>query len=199
MKNKKISTKLLAEIAIFAALAFILDIIQGVIFKSVFVNGGSIGVAMIPIIIIGYRRGVKASLLCGLLLSLIQMLGGIYIIQGKIFDSEILRIIGPAIQVTFDYILGYTVVGFCGLFFKKYQNDSKFKWILAGTILGGTLKYLTHFLSGVWFWPGEMWGFSGISYSLIYNGLYCIPNIILCCVVMYIIHKSYKQFIINDK
>lgn len=205
MKNEKISTKTLAEIAIFAALAFAIDALQGGIFKSIFVNGGSIGFAMVPILIIGYRRGLKAGLLCGGIVSVVQMLGGVYVIQGKNFDSEFVRIIGPFVQVLLDYVLAYTVVGFAGAFSKKYlENNKSFIWIIVGTVLAGMLKYLMHFLSGVWFWPGEMWGVGGVLYSLLYNGLYCIPNIVICLAIMLILNKSYPQLIsekgvINDE
>ncbi|MBE6137511.1 MAG: energy-coupled thiamine transporter ThiT [Erysipelotrichaceae bacterium] len=200
--KKKFSTKVLAEIAIFAALAFALDALQGGIFKGIFVNGGSIGFAMLPIFVISYRRGLLPGLLCGLILSLIQMLGGIYIIQGKTLEGAFMQAMGPFIQVMLDYVLAYTVVGFTGAFANKYQNNcntkSKYTWIIVGCVTGGLLKYLSHFLAGVWFWPGEMWGVGGSLYSLLYNGLYCIPNIIICTALMLIIARVYPQFLSLD-
>lgn len=202
MKQKKFSTKVLAEIAIFAALAFALDALQGGIFRGVFPNGGSIGFAMLPIFIISYRRGLIAGLLCGLILSLIQMLGGIYIIQGKTLEGAFMQTMGPFIQVSLDYVLAYTVVGFAGIFAKKYSNSEtkskKYLFIVLGCLLGGFLKYLCHFLAGVWFWPGELWGIGGNLYSLLYNGLYCIPNIIICLGLMLVIQKVYSQFLIPN-
>lgn len=197
--KKNFSTKVLAEVAIFAALAFALDALQSGIFKGIFVNGGSIGFAMLPIFIISYRRGLIPGLLCGLILSIVQMLGGIYIIQGKTLEGAFMQAMGPFIQVMLDYVLAYTVVGFTGLFCKLYQNNQntnmKYTWIIVGCVVGGLLKYLSHFLAGVWFWPGEMWGVGGNLYSLLYNGLYCIPNIIICTILMVIIAKAYPQFL----
>lgn len=199
MKKEKFSTKVLAEIAIFAALAFALDALQGGIFKGVFVNGGSIGFAMVPVFIISYRRGLLPGLLCGFILSLVQMLGGIYIIQGKTLDGAFMQAMGPFIQVMLDYVLAYTVVGFTGALAKKYSTSnttkSKLLWIIVGCVIGGLLKYACHVLAGLWFWPGEMWGVGGTAYSFLYNGLYCIPNIVLCTIIMVIIAKAYPQFL----
>ena len=196
---KKKSTKVLVEIAIFAALAFAFDALQGGVWKSVFPNGGSIGLAMVPILIICYRRGLGAGIACGAIVSFIQTLGGIYVIQGENFTNPFLRVCGPFIQVCLDYLLAYTVVGFAGVFMKKYKQTSKIGYIIAGVALGGGLKYLCHFLAGVIFWPGEMWGVSGAWYSLLYNGLYCVPNIILCGILMVIFALKYNNLIVpND-
>ena len=201
MKTKQISTRVLAEIALFAALAFALDALQGGIFKGIFVNGGSIGFAMVPIFIISYRRGLIPGILCGLILSIIQMLGGVYIIQGKTLNGAFWQAIGPFVQVMLDYVLAYTIVGFTGLFAKKFKNsstkNSKLLWIIIGCIIGGLLKYTCHTLAGIFFWPGELWGIGGIAYSFLYNGLYCIPNIIISTILMVLIAKIYPQFL-ND-
>lgn len=201
MKTKGFSTRMLAEIAIFSALAFALDALQGGLFKGVFVNGGSIGFAMVPIFIISYRRGLLSGILCGFLLSIIQMLGGVYVIQGKTLDGAFMQAMGPFIQVMLDYILAYTVVGFAGAFSKLYKNGKTYKekllWIIIGCLIGGLLKYTCHVLAGLWFWPGEMWGVGGSMYSFLYNGLYCIPNIIICGVIMVIISRAYPQFLLE--
>lgn len=200
MKTNKFSTRVLAEVAIFAALAFALDVLQGGIFKAVFVNGGSIGFAMVPIFVISYRRGLLPGILCGFILSIVQMLGGVYIIQGKTLDGAFMQAMGPFIQVLLDYVLAYTVVGITGAFAKAYhKSDKKMTWIIVGCLVGGLLKYTCHVLAGLWFWPGEIWGVGGSLYSFLYNGLYCIPNIIICTIVMVIIARAYPQFLNEDK
>jgi hypothetical protein len=55
MKTIKFSIRVLAEIAIFAAIAYVLDLFQGIWFQGVWPNGGSIGIAMVPIFVIAYR------------------------------------------------------------------------------------------------------------------------------------------------
>lgn len=188
-KNEK-KLQIIAEIAIFGALAFALDILQGGIFRGIFPNGGSIGLAMIPILIIAYRRGIGAGFICGLIVSLLQMLGGIYAIASKWYLV--------VLQIFLDYIIAYPLVAFAGLFRKPYQKSStkkiQAKFICLGTILGGLLKLVAHYLAGVIFWgytfPENFIG-GPYFYSLVYNGGYMIPNIILAALILVLI--NYKQ------
>lgn len=203
---KNFSVKVLCEIAIFAAIGFVLDILQGGLFKGVFASGGSIGIAMVPVLVISYRRGLVPGLLCGLLLSIVQMAGGIYVINGT---TGWRQTVGPFIQIMLDYILAYTVVGFAGAFCKMFKNakDNKTKLsaIIIGSVLGGLLKYACHVLSGGLFWLGDGSSkFMGVAndswaYSFIYNGAYCIPNIIICTIIMVILAKFYQMIFFDEK
>lgn len=196
--KEKFSVRVLAEIAIFAAIGFALDALQGGIFKGVWVNGGSVGFAMVPIFIIAYRRGLVPGLLCGLVISIVQMLGGIYVINAHSFESKFLQTMGPFIQVMLDYVLAYFVVGFAGAFaglYKKSNNTkAKILWMSLGVVLGGLLKYACHVASG-YFWLDDsisFWGVNGgtMIYSFIYN-LYAVFNIALCLPIMILIVRFY--------
>lgn len=204
MKKQKFSTKVLAEIAIFAALAFALDQLQGGLWRGVFFNGGSIGFAMLPIYVIAYRRGFLPGFLCGLIVSIIQMLGGVYAINGSSFDNQFLQAMGPFFQIMLDYVLAYTVVGltgaFAGLYHKENSSKAQYVWIIVGCVVGGLLKYVCHVLAGGFFWLNMGSSFMNISdsswlYSFVYNGMFCIPNIIICTIVMVILQKYYKQIL----
>ena len=201
--NKKFSVKVLVEIAIFAAIGFALEILQSGIFKGVFANGGSIGLAMVPVFIISYRRGLIPGLVCGLILSIVQMLGGVYVI-GTAEYSGAMKVLAPFFQISLDYVLGYTVVGFAGAFAGLYKNSKDFKqkvlWIIVGTVVGGLLKFTCHVLSGGFFWLNPDAGIFGVNgaswlYTFVYNGAYSIPNIIICTSVMVLIAKLYPIFL----
>ncbi len=202
-KNNKLQA--IIEVAIFAAIAVALDLIQGGLFKGVFASGGSIGFAMLPIFIISYRRGLGYGILCGFIVSVLQMLSGIYVIQGATMPNDFLKACGPFIQVMLDYVLAYTLVGFAGLFAKVYKKSgdqkSRILFIILGCLVGGMLKYLVHTIAGIVFWLGDGSGsFAGIAnnthlYSWIYNGAYCIPNIIICTIIMVIIAIRYPFFL----
>ena len=204
--REKFSTRVLAEIAIFAAIGFALDMLQSGIFKGIWVNGGSVGFAMIPVFIIAYRRGLLPGLLCGLVLSLVQMLGGIYVINGATFkDNPFLQVMGPFIQVMLDYVLAYFVVGFAGAFSGLYKNSDSKKmkliWISVGVIVGGLAKYACHVASG-YFWLDEkieFWGVNGgtMIYSFIYN-LHAVFSTILCLPIMILIARFYPKFLNSD-
>ena len=65
--------------------------------------------------------------------------------------------------------------------------------ILACTV-GGLAKFLCHFLAGVLYWPDTS-KFSAVVYSLLYNGSYMLPSIILCVIVMVIIVKKQPKLL----
>ena len=190
----KINHKLIAEIAIMAALAFALDFIQGPITRGLFPNGGSIGIAMLPILILAFRRGTKYAFISGLILSFLQMLGGIYL-SANVWYMIIL-------QILLDYILAYPLVAFAGIFRKNYINSDnktlKNAFLINGTILGGVLKILCHYLAGVIFWSSSCpEGFSGGAhlYSIAYNSSYMIPNIILNTIILIIISSKFSDLL----
>ncbi len=195
---KKISTGLIAEIAIMATLAFALDYLQGGLFRGLFANGGSIGFAMLPILVLAYRRGFVPALISGVLLSFLQLFGGIYAIA----DSWYMVLL----QILLDYILAYPLVAFAGLFRKQFKNSAtnkqKITFLSVGTLIGGLLKFLAHYLAGVIFWASSCpEGFVGgpYFYSLVYNGGYMLPNIIINGIVLCIIAiKAPKLFEPND-
>lgn len=202
--EKKFSTKVLAEIAIFAAIAFALDALQSGIWRGVWLSGGSVGFAMVPIFIIAYRRGLLPGVLCGFVVSLVQMLGGVYAINGSSFDNPFMQAMGPFFQIMLDYVLAYTVVGLAGAFAGLFKKETTFKkqalWLIVGTVIAGLLKYFCHVLSGGWFWLNQGGSFAGVDdtswlYSFVYNGTFMIPNIILCTAVMVAINKINPSFL----
>ena len=183
MKTNKFTTRVLAEVAILTAIAFALDALQGGLFRGLWPNGGSIGIAMLPILILAYRRGFLAGLLGGIAVSLIQCLTGVYAIASSWYNV--------LLQVALDYILTYPMVALAGLFFGLYHkakdNKGRITWLVVGTAVGGLGKLLCHFLAGFIFWssntpegfPGGAW-----FYSLAYNGSYMLPNIIICALIL---------------
>ncbi len=202
--EKKFNVRVLAEIAIFAALGFALDALQGGYSRGLFPSGGSIGFAMLPIFIIGYRRGFVPGILCGLVLSLVQMLSGIYVISGASYDNGFIKAMAPFFQVLLDYVFAYTLVGVCGAFSGLYHKKSDFKgqvlFIIIGCVVGGLLKYSSHVIAGGLFYLDPSKSFLGVQgdswwFSFVYNGAYNIPNIIICTAVMVIIAKFYPQLL----
>ena len=202
MKQKVFSTKVLAEIAIFAALGLVLDALSSGLFRGIWVNGGSICIAMTTVFILSYRRGLLPGLLCGFILSIVQMFSGIYVINGVTYSGA-MRVLAPFFQILLDYILGYTLCGLAGAFAKKYHSTdskkTKIIYILIGTITAGLLKLMCHVLAGGFFWltPGSWNGINTSSwlYSFVYNGSYGIPNIILCTSIMVLLSLKYDFFL----
>ena len=175
MQSKK--TRILVEGAVMLALATALSFIQ--IYKLPW--GGSITLfSMLPIVLFSIRRGVKMGLTVAFLYSLIQFFQGI--IDG-LFGWGLTP--GMLIACIFiDYIIAFTVLGLAGLF----RNKKTVGWI-GGIAMVVTLRFVMHFLSGVVIWEsfGELWdGFStesSVVYSLLYNGSYMLPELLLTTVV----------------
>ena len=66
---------------------------------------------------------------------------------------------------------------------------------------GGLLRFLAHYLVGALVWgkymPDEFFGMSMTSpwfYSLLYNGSYMLPDIILCAVVFALLYRPLKKY-----
>ena len=193
MKNTSNTIRTICEIGIFAALGFIFDEIQGIIWGGVFPLGGSIGFAMIAVLIIAFRRGLFPALLTGLLMGLFDIATKVYIYH--------------PMQVFLDYIFPYMFVGLAGLFkplFDKAQTkQSKIMWLLVGTLVGGLLKLLSHYLSGVIFFSdpeGFAWKFTrnAFLYSFIYNFAFTGPSILITAVLLIIVFLTAPR-VLSDK
>ncbi len=195
MKKQNENVRIVAEAAIMAALAFVLDLLQGVIFDAVpfFANGGSVGIAMLPIIFIGIRRGPLIGFVSGLVTGILQMLTGFYAISDTWYKV--------LFQVLLDYTLAYAI---CGLFagFFKYTLNKKghgfnLTMILVAGFLGGVGKYLCHVLAGYFFWPSDMWG-GPLAYSILYNGIYMLPSTILCMALLAVLFIRRSDFFFTN-
>ncbi|GEN56138.1 thiamine transporter ThiT [Halolactibacillus alkaliphilus] len=170
MQSKR--TLFLIEVAIFSALALILDLIPFLSFK-VWAQGGSISFAMIPIFIISYRWGLKGGLLSGLLFGVLQVISGT-------------AWIAHPVQGLLDYPVAFTVLGFAGLFktqaahaLKVGARSTFVKWVIIGVTLGSTLRFFSHYLAGVVFFDSLIDGMNIWLYSFVYNASYIIPSAII--------------------
>ena len=183
MKNTTNAVRTICEVGMFAALGFVFDELQGIIFDSVFPNGGSIGFAMIAVLIVAYRRGFFPALVTGFIMGLLDIASKAYVIN--IF------------QLGLDYVLPYALVAFAAFLKPLYDRatsiDKRITILLIGTVIGGLCKFLSHFLAGVIFWSdasGFAWGLNSMHpwlYSFIYNIAFVGPSIILTAVLLIVV------------
>lgn len=193
--KKTFSVRTMAEVAIFAALGYVLDFLAGAYSAPLFVNGGSIGVAMVCVYIMAYRRGFLPALLVGLIMGLLDIADGFFAIADVWYKAFA--------QVALDYWLAYPLVAFAGLFKGMFDRSktkkSKILAVVYGCSLGGVLKLISHVLSGVLFWSSDFqttWGISNpFVYSLAYNGAYMIPCILLSLAIVLFIVSKYPKFL----
>ncbi|MGP4062385.1 energy-coupled thiamine transporter ThiT [Halobacillus litoralis] len=175
MRNRRVL--FLVEIAIFSALALLLDILPFLSFK-LWAQGGSISLAMVPVFIMAFRWGIKGGMATGVLLGIYQILTGAYIIT--------------PVQTILDYIIAFAVIGVAGFVAKPLWKAIKAKeskalvgWIVFGCFVGSLLRFIGHFTAGIVFY-GEFApeGQPVWLYSLVYNGGYMLPAFILSSIVV---------------
>ena len=193
MKDRTNLVRTLCEIGIFAALGFVFDELQGIFFGSVFPNGGSIGFAMIAVLIVSYRRGFLPGLLTGLVMGLFDIATKAYVIH--------------PMQVLFDYILPYTLVGFAGLlkpFFDKSEKKvEKILWLISGAVIGGLLKFTSHYLAGVFFWADPeyfAWNLNSMNpylYCFVYNIAFIGPSIVITGGLLVVVYLTAPKVLTN--
>lgn len=177
MERKKL--QLLLEIAILGAVSFVLDKIGFSL-----PQGGSVTLSMLPIIVMAFRWGMIGGMLTGFVSGLLQLIMGGYVFT--------------AIQAALDYFVAYTLVGAAavtlGWLLHSKANGKKGSMVVAiviGTMIGGLLRYIIHFIGGIVFFGSyapegqPVW-----IYSLIYNGSYMIPATILSAIVASLLFTS---------
>ncbi|MCG3086950.1 energy-coupled thiamine transporter ThiT [Sporosarcina cyprini] len=176
--------QLLLEVAILGALSFVLDNLT--LFKMP--QGGSVTLSMLPVIIMAYRWGIVGGMLTGLLTGILQAIIGGYVIH--------------PVQAFLDYFGAYTFVGLAGVTFgwlnksrKAGKKGSMAAAIIVGTVLGGLLRYMAHVIGGVVFFSEYAGDQPVWIYSLVYNGWYMIPSIIICAAAAVLLFTTAPRLI----
>ena len=203
MKENKKRTQAITVSAIMIAFAVSISAICAVMpFLNLPFGGGFTVASMLPIIIVAYMYGTKWGILTAFTYSVMQMLLGFNTISAFFLPGDSQMVWWRALIVIFiDYLLAYSVLGLGGVFRKKFEMK---KALVLGSIFAISLRYIAHIVSGAiffgawaeWFFTQEgfySWGsvildtFSGASlslvYSIIYNGTYMIPEIIITAIV----------------
>ncbi|MBO5041296.1 MAG: energy-coupled thiamine transporter ThiT [Clostridia bacterium] len=198
----------MTECAIMIALATILSLIK--VFELPW--GGSITAAsMLPLVIVGYRHGIKWGILSSVIYSLIQMLlGGSTISAAFLPGDDQMKWYLAVIMVLLDYFFAFSLVGLSGLFRNKNKPS---KSLALGALVGTSARFVMHFLSGWILWGAwAAYFFEGFDettggsfgkfiintfdgqmlacvYSLIYNAMYMIPEILITVILAIFIGK----------
>ena len=178
-------TRILAECGILIALAAVLSLIK--VFTLPW--GGCITLlGMLPVCLISIRHGLKYGLLSSFVFSCIMLIYGI------LLDGLLGWGLTPGMLIScilLDYIVAYTVLGIAGIFRSKGMAG-----VIGGTALAIFLRFVSHVLSGVYVFAaaGKLWeGFETNNvwlYSLVYNGAYMLPEMILTIIGAVIVYKA---------
>lgn len=168
--------------------------------------GGTITLAStLPVIAISYMYGLKWGFSSAFVYSLIQIVVGTKTVAALFTPADDGTVaFGVAIGViVIDYILAFTCLGLGGIFAKRMSKKSA---LVLGAVTALICTYFFHFLSGAlyygawaeWFFTDTvladlsiskyiMQNFTGAGlasiYSLVYNGCYMIPEIIITAII----------------
>lgn len=178
-KHSKIRT--LTECALMVAISAILQLIPPIQMPQ----GGTLTFgAMVPIVFIALRHGVRWGLLTAFVSSLLQMaLGGISPPPTDSFFWFLL-------VVLLDYVIAYTVLGLAPLFAVPLRKNHPLIAAGAASVCVTLLRYACHWMSGIVIW--DIYAPAGQPvwlYSLVYNGTYMIPETILTAVLVVALWK----------
>jgi len=160
--RRKWSARMIANASLCITLSFILSYVK--LYEMP--QGGSVTLAsMVPLLMFAYAYGVAPGMIVGFAYGLLQF------VQGGWFVHPI--------QFLLDYPLAFSMLGFAGI--AHMFPDA---WgMLPGILTGTSLRFVCAFLTGVFFW-GEGSGEQNILvYSAVYNGVYLIPETIICMIV----------------
>jgi thiamine transporter len=168
--NNIFPTKILAEIIIFVAMAGALALVSHFFFELP--QGGTINIGMVPIFWLALRRGPKIGIFAGAVLGVVDLAIEPFVVN-------------PA-QFILDYPLAFACLGLAGFF-----RNIRVAGPVIGVVVGGTGRFLSHFTSGVIYFPQYAPpGMSPIVYSAVYNGIYMVPSIIICAFAIFLLQKS---------
>lgn len=218
MKTKKLVTT--AMLLAFATILSLIRIIQ-------LPFGGSVTlVSMLPVVILSYMYGCRWGLFASFVFSLLQIATGFDTVSAFFLPGDAKMALSSAILICMiDYIFAYTTLGIAGIFKNNLKKASS--EIMLGSVVALSARYILHIISGyIFFGAWAEWFFAdatglmqieifkpfcdfvlnntapqmlSLIYSIIYNGAYMIPEIILTTLFAPIILKILvKSNIINS-
>ncbi|MDD4095376.1 MAG: energy-coupled thiamine transporter ThiT [Oscillospiraceae bacterium] len=186
INTRRENTLAVATGGICVAVAFVLSLIT--VYKMP--QGGSVTPAsMLPIFFFALCFGPAWGLGAAFLFSLLQLIGGYFMLP---------------VQVLLDYTVAFTVLGIAGFFAapkeKRLQKRSilgklslvSFDKMIISVVLGVTLRMFSHVLSGVIFFAEYAGEQNPWIYSIIYNGSYLLPELIITLMLLLAVRLSFR-------
>ena len=204
-------TKRLTESAMLLAIAILLELLSKTFIPEMTFGGQLTIVSMLPIVLISYRHGIKWGFVASFAYALIEMVIGAKTVSAAFLPGYFGdgTMVGNAIiMCLFDYILAYTALGLGGVFRNKIKNAGIS--LMCGSLVALGARYLCHIISGYvlfagwaeWFFTQDgfpAWGAQlvasldsttlGIVYSVVYNGMYMLPEMIFTAIAAVLIAR----------
>ena len=204
-------TRKLTESAMLIAMAIVLELASKMFIPEMPFGGQITLCSMLPVVLISYRHGVKWGLVSGFCYSLLEMALGARTVTAAFqpgYFGEGTMLVNALLMCALDYVAAFTVLGLGGIFRNRIQSRSLS--LCLGAVVALFARYLCHILSGYilfagyaeWFFTQDgfpAWGAQlvnslspevlGITYSVVYNGMYMLPEIVITAVGAFLIAK----------
>jgi thiamine transporter len=180
--NSRKRVRMLTEGALMVAAAQILSMIK--LWEMPW--GGSVVLAMVPIVLYAVRWGLGEGLMAGFVFGILQ-----FVLDGG-FAIGWQSIIG-------DYLLAFAALGLAGLV--KGTKPAVF----TGTLIACAARFLVHWVVGATVWAAYMpETFMGMGmsspwvYSALYNGLYMGANALITLLVFGLLWGPLNSFFLGE-
>ncbi len=207
----KTNTKRLTESAMLLAVAIVLEFVSKMFIPEMPFGGQVTLVSMLPVVLISYRHGVKWGLVSGVTYALLEMAIGAKTVAAAFqpgYFGDGVMLLNAFIMCVLDYLVAFTVLGLGGAFRNKEWKPGVS--LAVGSVVALGLRYVSHILSGYilfsgwaeWFFTQDgfpAWGAKlveslspemlGFVYSLVYNGFYMVPEILLTAIAAVLIAR----------
>ena len=205
-------TRRLTESAMLLAVAIVLELLSKMFIPELPFGGQLTFVSMLPVVLISYRHGVKWGLVSGLCYALLEMALGAKTVSAAFqpgYFGDGVMLTNAVIMCLLDYLVAFTVLGLGGIFRDSVHNGGAA--LALGSIVALSCRYLAHIASGYilfsgwaeWFFTQEgfpAWGarltqtlqpeMLGLVYSVVYNGMYMLPEILLTAIAAAILGRN---------
>ena len=207
-------SKRLTESAMLLSVAIVLELCSKMFIPELPFGGQITLVSMLPVVLISYRHGVRWGLVAGVAYAMIEMAIGAGTVTAAFqpgYFGDGVMLFNAFLMCLLDYLVAYTMLGLGGIFRDRIENRGKA--LALGALVALSARYISHILSGYilfsswaeWFFTQEgfpAWGANlvgalsgemlGLVYSIVYNGMYMIPEIILTSVAAVLIARNSK-------
>ncbi len=209
MKNK---TKKITESAMLLAIAIVLELVAKMFIPEMPFGGQVTLVSMLPVVLISYRHGLKWGFVASFTYALLEMALGAKTVSAAFlpgYFGDGTMIVNALLMCLLDYVAAYTVLGLGGIFRNRIKNSGAA--IACGALVALGARYVCHILSGYilfsgyasWYFTQEgfpAWGawlvenlnpvILGVTYSVVYNGMYMIPEMVLTTIAALVLGKN---------
>ena len=210
----KTKTKRITESAMLLSMAIVLELVSKLFIPEQPFGGQLTIVSMLPVVLISYRHGVKWGLLAGAAYAMMEMLLGAKTVAAAFqpgYFSDGVMLTNALVMCALDYFVAFTVLGLGGIFRDRIAN--KAVALSCGSLVALGARYVSHIFSGYilfagwaeWFFTQDgfpAWGQQlvdsldgstlGLLYSVVYNGMYMLPEMLCTATVAVLIAKIPK-------